>query len=76
MGALGEHRPDELMRRANDMIWESLGLGGRREPVAFFCECSDPACYRAVWLTPDEYEAARQEPGWAPLADHETFSAA
>lgn len=61
-------RTSDVMRRVNELICESLVNGGRAEPVAFFCECADPGCYRAVWLTPAEYEEAKTDRGWAALA--------
>ena len=29
-------------------------------PVKVFCECPSPQCFQPVWLTPDEYERARE----------------
>jgi hypothetical protein len=61
-------RMPATMRRVNDLIWESLELGGRADPVAFFCECEQEGCYRPVWLTPVEYGESRHHPGWAAVA--------
>lgn len=58
----------DMLRQANNLIWESLRANGYRESVAFFCECSDPGCYRPVWLTLEEYETARRDPRWQALA--------
>ena len=62
------NRSPDVMRRVNELICQSLANGGREDPVAFFCECEDPGCYRPVWLTPAEYEEARTDSGWAALA--------
>ena len=35
--------------------------------IPFFCECSDPRCHHAVWLTLDEYERASEYDDWAAL---------
>jgi hypothetical protein len=60
------------MRRINEMVADSLvGVGGDRQ-VAFFCECSDAACYRSVWLALESYEQARLHPFWAVLANGHT----
>lgn len=61
-------RMPDVMRRVNDLICESLDDGAQAEPVAFFCECSDDACYRPVWLAPDAYRRSRREPYWTALA--------
>jgi hypothetical protein len=57
-----------VIRRANNLMCESLDAGGRTEPVAFFCECGDPDCFEQVWLTPDAYDAARANAAWSALA--------
>ena len=57
-----------VIRRANNLMWESLDTGGRAEPVPFFCECGDPDCFEQVWLTPDAYNAARGKGEWSALA--------
>ena len=61
-------RMPDTMRRVNDLIWESLEHGGRADPVAFFCECAQEGCYRAVWLTRGEYEQSRRQADWLALA--------
>jgi hypothetical protein len=58
-----------VIRGVNELICESLANGGRAEPVAFFCECSDPGCYQPVWLTPAQFMLARNDPEWAALTD-------
>ena len=61
-------RDRALMRRINDMIFESLSPGGPR-PTAFFCECQDVACFKPVWLPLDDYAQLRVDPSWVSLAD-------
>lgn len=61
-------RPVNKMRRVNAFISESLVVGGREEPVAFFCECGDPDCYRAVWLSPARYAEEARDPRWSVAA--------
>ena len=48
--------PASYKRDANRRMPERLRIAGVDEPIAFFCECDDPACYRAVWLTWSEYK--------------------
>lgn len=64
-----ETRQGDRMRQVNDSMLESLVNSGYDEPIAFFCECSDPDCYQAVWLTSAEYAEARAEPTWRPLLE-------
>lgn len=65
-------RTPDVMRSVNELMWEGLASSGRAEPVAFFCECSDPRCYRPVWLTLAAYEQARSDPEWVAVAsEHE-----
>ena len=59
----GAHR-DEAPRQRGDP------RGAARfpdEPIAFFCECGDQRCYRAVWLTGPAYDQARAAPEWLAL---------
>ena len=58
----------QAKRVANDLMHRSLR---RREetPIAFFCECPDDACFRAVWLTVSEYARARADSSWVALSD-------
>jgi hypothetical protein len=54
----------------------SPGWGSLNDPVAFFCECGRPACKTVLWLTVDEFDAARREPEtWVVLPGHELPSA-
>lgn len=68
MTTTAEPRVRRVMRRVNEMMWESLARGGYAEPIAFFCECADPECYQPVWLTATDYERARTDPEFTLLA--------
>ena len=57
-----------VIRRANNLMCESLEAGGRADPVGFFCECGDADCFEQVWLTPEAYDRARANPAWSALA--------
>ena len=55
-----------LFRKANDRIETSADQQDRsREPVAFFCECSDRDCVERIEISPDEFDSARAA-GLAP----------
>lgn len=60
-----------LLRQVNDLMRAGLRNRGPAEPIAFFCECDDPACYRAVWLTLGEYDALRADPRVTLLAEED-----
>ena len=57
-----------VVRRANNLMYESLDAGARADPVGFFCECGDPDCFEQAWLTPEAYDTARANPTWSALA--------
>jgi hypothetical protein len=57
-----------VIRRANNLMCESLDTGGRADAVGFFCECGDADCFEQVWLTPEAYDAARTDAAWSALA--------
>ena len=60
-----------MIRRANNLMCDSLEAGGRADPVGFFCECGHPDCVEQVWLTPEAYDTARANTPWsAPAAGH------
>ena len=62
--------PLTVKREANAMMRASTNAQPERLP--YFCECDDPACLRAVWLTPEEYDRRKADP--APLlADDHPF---
>jgi hypothetical protein len=56
-----------LMRKVNRRL-RDLNAGAEG-PIAFFCECGDPECYRPVWLTALEFDEAGSA-GADLLADH------
>jgi hypothetical protein len=51
-----------LFRKANDRIEDSADeqTPPDREPVAFFCECSDRDCTDRILITADEFENVRE----------------
>lgn len=61
-----------VIRRANNVMCESLDTGGRADPIGFFCECGDPDCFEQVWLAPEAYDTARGDPSWSALAPGHT----
>jgi hypothetical protein len=54
-------------RRVNELIFESLAAYPRDGEIAFFCECAGERCFETVWMTLDEYERDRSNPGWCVL---------
>jgi len=64
-----------VKRAANDLMRNTLIDLIAEEP--FFCECDDPSCTTAVWLSRQEYDRLRARPGWRPLvAGHGSRNAA
>jgi hypothetical protein len=61
MTATADLRDRRTLRRVNELIRESLAVGGYPDRIAFFCECADPGCYQPVWLTVAGYERARAD---------------
>ena len=53
-----------LFRKANDRIEESADQQAPpvREPVAFYCECSDRDCTERIPISAHEFEAVRAKP--------------
>jgi hypothetical protein len=39
------------------------------DPIAFYCECDNPRCFKAVWLTATEYDHARSDPTWEAVVE-------
>jgi hypothetical protein len=61
-------------RRANERLERAAQShqfkAGDRVP--FLCECADPGCFEAVWLSIDEYEQVRAHPSrFVLVAGHE-----
>jgi len=64
-----------LKRAANDLMRTTLINLIAEEP--FFCECDDPSCTAAVWLSRQDYDRLRARSGWRPLvAGHRSRGAA
>ena len=62
--------PLTVKQEANAMMRASTNAQPERLP--YFCECDDPTCLRAVWLTAEEYDRRKADP--APLlADDHPF---
>lgn len=61
-------------RRANERL-ERAAHSHRFEAtdrLPFLCECADPGCFEAVWLSISEYEQVRAHPSrFVLLAGHE-----
>ena len=58
--SLNQHA--QYKRATNELIRESLQDRDRADMIGFFCECGDPACFEAVWLSLDDYQAERAGP--------------
>lgn len=61
-------RTPHRLRRVNELISTRLVAAGWVDPIAFFCECSDPHCDRVVRVAPAAYEQARRDPAWVAVA--------
>ncbi len=46
-------------RRANNYMRQALQRLDPNEAIPFFCECDDPDCFVAVWLTRSAYDRLR-----------------
>jgi hypothetical protein len=65
--------PPDLKREANAILRRSAD--GPFAELPYFCECGDPACLLAVWLTAAEYDRLREEEPHRPLlAGHELYA--
>lgn len=56
-------------REINDLMRQRYWADQGPAPIAFFCECDNPGCYRPVWLTAIAYDAARLDPTWLAFAE-------
>jgi hypothetical protein len=45
-------------RRVNDLTRESSDADDPAQAIPFLCECGDVHCYRTLWLTGLQYDAA------------------
>jgi len=57
-GSAAVVRESRLMRTVNREIRRQSETGSLTEPVAFFCECRDPACHSTVWVSAAAFDAA------------------
>jgi len=65
-------RESSTMRTVNTTMRELSGSFLHSEPIAFFCECDDPTCFGAVWMTSDVFDATiAGHTGWMLLVGHE-----
>jgi hypothetical protein len=65
--------PPDLKRAANAILRRSAD--GPFAQLPYFCECDDPGCLLAVWLTAAEYDLLREEDPHRPLlAGHELYA--
>jgi hypothetical protein len=65
-----------LFRKANDRIETSADQQDRsREPVEFYCECSDRDCVERIVISADEFENVREHDAqFIVRPDHEVPS--
>jgi hypothetical protein len=73
----GRSSPSELKRAVNELMTGGEVRGhAPAGPLPLFCECGEPHCYQAVWLTASEYRTRRAGPAWWALASgHQSASA-
>jgi hypothetical protein len=65
-------RESTSMRGVNTTVRALSGSFTRSEPIAFFCECHDPTCFGAVWMTPATFDATISgHTSWMLLEGHE-----
>jgi hypothetical protein len=55
--------PAEHKRRVNVLMHESLREHMHDAPIAFFCECDSPDCFKSVSLSVTEYQQRRRRDG-------------
>lgn len=59
--------PGPVKQAANAMMRATADPRPARLP--YFCECGDPDCLRAVWLSPAEYDRRRDDSREPLLSD-------
>jgi hypothetical protein len=64
-----------IKQEINRLMRGSLGSRSESERIGYFCECDDPHCYKAVWLTAAEYDRRRRNPAWRALIDEHSSAA-
>ncbi len=52
--------PAGLKRKANALLRKGGSIGGC-VPLPYYCECDDPTCHTAVWLSIAEYDERRRQ---------------
>ena len=64
-------------RQANDYMRKGLPRPDQNEAIPFFCECDQPGCFAAVWLTGLAYDQLLgSSPDSVLTATHATQAAA
>lgn len=65
-------RDSNLMRSVNNIVRQRSETLPLEDPIAFFCECANHACYSPVWISAADFDATTIErPGWLLLEGHE-----
>ena len=65
------HRSSSLMHGVNSNLRALSETFVRADPIAFFCECRDPRCYAAVWMSVAAFDAAAGTTTWLLSEGHE-----
>ena len=69
--AVAVHRSSSLMHSVNSNLRALSSTFVRSDPIAFFCECRDPSCYAAVWMSVAAFDAAAAGTSWLLSDGHE-----
>lgn len=65
-------RSSSLVRSANESLRTGTTALGPSEQIAFLCECHNPSCYRAVWMSSSAFDAAAADDvTWVLAEGHE-----
>jgi hypothetical protein len=65
-------RDANLMRSVNRNLRERSETRSDDEPIPFFCECANPACYSPIWMSAAAFDAkVTDQPGWLLHDGHE-----
>jgi hypothetical protein len=73
--APGKPRESGLVRRVNTNMRHSAELFASPDPIAFFCECRNPACYAAVPMSRAAFDATVDRSGWLLVEGHKPSEA-
>jgi hypothetical protein len=69
-------RESRLMRRVNSNVRQLSATFADSEPIGFFCECQNPACYSGIWMSEAAFDAmVADQTGWLLLEGHEPIDA-